>query len=145
MTACERAQQWLSLELDGELSELERVALTRHLEWCASCREAAARMAGLTSLLRAEPLLEPTARAAVAARPGRTRRAKQAAALALAAVVGTVVGGLVLPVSGGPSKSALSFSDRAQQVRFVRAQRLREPVLYRPAARVPPQTLARAL
>ena len=37
--ACERAMQWISLELDGELSQLERAALGRHIDGCARCRE----------------------------------------------------------------------------------------------------------
>ena len=30
-TACERGAQWISLDLDGELSRLEQTALARHL------------------------------------------------------------------------------------------------------------------
>ena len=37
-TACERAAQWISLELDGELGRLEQAALARHLGRCDRCR-----------------------------------------------------------------------------------------------------------
>ncbi len=36
-TACERAAQWISLELDGELGRLEQAALARHLRRCDRC------------------------------------------------------------------------------------------------------------
>ena len=36
---CERARQWASTELDGELSSFERVLLHAHLDACPSCSE----------------------------------------------------------------------------------------------------------
>src|SRR4029077_5492463 len=38
--ACERATQWISLDLDGELSQLEQAGLHRHLADRAACRAA---------------------------------------------------------------------------------------------------------
>src|SRR5690349_3142332 len=70
--ACERAMQWASLDLDGELSELEEAALGRHLEGCARCRETCAEVRGFTRLLRSEPLVE-LARPVEVALPGRGR------------------------------------------------------------------------
>jgi len=51
--ACDRARQAVSLGLDGELSQLERVLLERHLERCAACAEFSADVSGLTHQLRA--------------------------------------------------------------------------------------------
>ena len=36
--SCEQVTQWLSLELDDELAETERFALSRHLGGCVGCR-----------------------------------------------------------------------------------------------------------
>ena len=36
---CERARQWASTEIDGELSSFERVLLHAHLDACPSCSE----------------------------------------------------------------------------------------------------------
>jgi predicted anti-sigma-YlaC factor YlaD len=52
---CDRARQWASLELDGELSTFERALLESHLEACPSCAEFRAEIGGLTGALRAAP------------------------------------------------------------------------------------------
>jgi anti-sigma factor RsiW len=53
--ACDRARQAVSLHLDGELSQLERALLDRHLERCSECAEFAADASVLTRELRAAP------------------------------------------------------------------------------------------
>jgi predicted anti-sigma-YlaC factor YlaD len=53
---CERARQWASIELDGELSTFERVLLRAHLAHCPPCREFRTDTNGLTHALRAAPL-----------------------------------------------------------------------------------------
>ena len=65
-TACERAAQWISLDLDGELGRLEQAALARHLRRCDRCRASSAEIGGFTALLREAPPVEP-ARAIVVA------------------------------------------------------------------------------
>jgi hypothetical protein len=60
--ACDRAREWLSLQLDGELSELERMLLQAHLDRCGSCDSFAADLDALTLELRTmslEPLTHP--------------------------------------------------------------------------------------
>jgi Putative zinc-finger len=52
---CERARQWASVGLDGELSSFERALLADHLGKCPECREFSADVAGLTAALRAAP------------------------------------------------------------------------------------------
>ena len=49
---CERARQWASTEVDGELSSFERVLLHAHLDACVSCSEFSSTIAGLTKSLR---------------------------------------------------------------------------------------------
>ena len=56
---CERARQWASLRVDGELSELEDALLEQHLEGCASCTAFAVRLAATTEAVRAVPLERP--------------------------------------------------------------------------------------
>ena len=53
--ACDRAHQAVSLHLDGELSQLERALLERHLDRCSDCAEFAADASVLTRELRAAP------------------------------------------------------------------------------------------
>ena len=53
---CERARQWASLQLDGELSELEDSLLEKHLEGCSSCSAFVVRLAATTKAVRAVPL-----------------------------------------------------------------------------------------
>ena len=137
--ACDRAAQWVSLELDGELSQLEHAALERHLAGCARCREVAADVRSFTCLLREAPLVE-LERPVVVRAPQRARVARRAAiSLAFAGLVSGAVLGVVLPSSTGTSESALSFRNAAQQRQFARveAQRL-EPAVFvvpRPAVR----------
>ena len=52
---CERAQEWASLDLDGELSAFEGRLLQSHLERCAPCNSFAARLDGFTAQLRLAP------------------------------------------------------------------------------------------
>ena len=56
---CERARQWASLRLDGELSELEDALLEQHLEGCESCSAFAVGLAATTEAVRAVPLERP--------------------------------------------------------------------------------------
>jgi hypothetical protein len=56
---CERARQWASLRIDGELSELEDALLEKHLEGCASCSAFAVRLAATTRAVRAAPQERP--------------------------------------------------------------------------------------
>jgi predicted anti-sigma-YlaC factor YlaD len=85
---CDRARQWASTEVDGELSSFERVLLHAHLDACLSCREFSGTLAGLTTALREaklEQLEQPIVISRVRRR-ARLRLAPAAAAMAVAAV-----------------------------------------------------------
>jgi predicted anti-sigma-YlaC factor YlaD len=84
---CERARQWASASVDGELSTFERALLADHLERCASCREFSLAITDLTTALRAAPRerLEGISIGRVR-RHVRLRLAPAAAAMAVAAV-----------------------------------------------------------
>ena len=87
--ACDRARQWATAEVDGELSRFEIVLLRAHLDACPSCREFHAAVGGITETLRATPL-ERLERAIEVRRLRwrvRARFAPAAAAMAVAAVV----------------------------------------------------------
>jgi predicted anti-sigma-YlaC factor YlaD len=88
---CERGREWISLRLDGELSELAQKMLDSHLARCAECRAFDADVAATTGLLRATPLEQPER--PVALPYGRrlafsTRRLTAAAASAAAVALG---------------------------------------------------------
>jgi anti-sigma factor RsiW len=133
-SACERAAQWISLDLDGELSQLERAALDRHLAGCGRCRELGADVRAFTSLMREAPLVE-LARPVVVlpARRTRARTARRvAASLAFAALTAVAVAGAAFFPSGGTSPhSALAFRNAQEQERFahLETQRL-EPTVF---------------
>ena len=52
---CERAREWASLRLDGELSQLESAMLESHLARCAACHAVVSRTEAFTTALRAAP------------------------------------------------------------------------------------------
>src|ERR1700750_2030464 len=86
---CDRARQWASTEVDGELSSFERVLLHAHLDACPSCREFSGTITGLTKALR-EARLEQLESPIVIGRP--RRRARLRLAPAAAAMAGAAVG-----------------------------------------------------
>jgi predicted anti-sigma-YlaC factor YlaD len=149
---CERAVRSLSLRLDGELSELEEVALDRHLAQCAPCRAIAAETIGFTQLLRGAPLIDVGRQLEVTSpRRARARRVRRtAAALALAggvavASVVAVLSGAGLSGSSHPS-SALGFRDQEEQRQFVRSELVRlEPYAQFVVETVPPRLVGRGL
>lgn len=125
---CERAAQWISLELDGELSEFERAALSRHLRRCEECSRARDGIAGFTRVIRDTPIV-PVATldqpiASPARRPRRSRRV--AAACVLAAALGSTAAAILLPQSG-PAQSSLALASAtpSQRLRFAAAEHAR--------------------
>ncbi len=104
---CERAAQWISLDLDAELSQLEQAALARHLGRCARCQAVSTEVSSFTRMLREAPLIELERELAYPApRRARVRAVRRA--------------------SGSP----LSFQSLQQQQRFaaIEVRRL-EPVV----------------
>ena len=85
---CDRARAWISLQLDGELSELEGLMLAAHVERCETCRGFAVEAVGFTAALRTAPLehLErPVTSIARRRRPVGRRAVQFGAAAALVA------------------------------------------------------------
>jgi ferric-dicitrate binding protein FerR (iron transport regulator) len=88
-SACERASVWMSLELDGELSQVERALLAAHTRRCAACARARQDFDTLTSMVRTTPLEAP---ARVFSIPVRRRRVTGVRVGAAAALVAVAVG-----------------------------------------------------
>jgi predicted anti-sigma-YlaC factor YlaD len=85
---CARASEWVSLRLDGQLSEFEELLLEAHLDRCPDCKAFAANVAGLTNMLRATSLEQPSVTFEA---PRRTRaRAVGLRAVSAAAAVAVV-------------------------------------------------------
>jgi anti-sigma factor RsiW len=147
---CERATQWISLRLDGELSELETAALTRHLDGCPRCLALSNRVGGFTWMLREQPLLElPNPVVVTIPRSQRARVARRGGAvLAFAAAIGALAAIVVLPHGPAQTTSALSFRSIAEQKRFAHVEHVRaEPQMFVTAATIHsvPSFAARAL
>ncbi|MDX6534180.1 MAG: hypothetical protein QOF68_1924 [Gaiellales bacterium] len=90
---CGRIRALASQALDAELSEIERSAVTTHVEACASCDGVIATMRGMTQAVRAAPLLDATHAVCV---PRRRRfapvQAARVAAFAAALVMAALAG-----------------------------------------------------
>jgi anti-sigma factor RsiW len=83
---CDRVRSQVSLELDGELSQLERAMVAAHLERCPECRAYESEVTAFTSLLRQAPLKEMES-PVVVRRPHRTIAARLQAGVAAAVAV----------------------------------------------------------
>lgn len=79
---CERAREWASLRLDGELSQLENAMLESHLARCAACDEVVVGTEALTTALRTSPL-EALRRPIAIPRAAAMRAARVTAAAAV--------------------------------------------------------------
>ena len=145
-TACERAAQWISLDVDGELGRLEQAALVRHLRRCDRCRDLSGEIQGFTSLLRAEPPVDPQ-RAVPVVTPDWARKKARTTLRAglLALCIALALGGAVsafLPSGHGSPGSGMMFATPKQHRLFVRARMLNEPVLYTPVALTPAESFS---
>jgi predicted anti-sigma-YlaC factor YlaD len=114
VTPCDQAREYISLALDGELAEVERVRLEAHTAGCAECRAYATDVEAATLELRAAEPEQP----ADAFVPPRTRRltvrtfqlASAAAAVAAIIAAGSVFQGIGRPSANqsiGISQSSL--------------------------------------
>jgi len=106
-TNCARARAWASLELDGELSEVEQVLLADHLDVCPACEAVRERLHAVTATLREAALERPVRapRLPPARRPSPRRRIATLR-LAVAVVLAAGAAGLgVMTTLVGQEKS----------------------------------------
>jgi anti-sigma factor RsiW len=97
---CERSREWISLRLDGELSELAEKMLESHLARCAGCRAFERSVEDTTRLVRTAPLELPEEPVVLPHRRFPLMRPAGAVAATAAAVVLGLAAFLNLPSSG---------------------------------------------
>jgi hypothetical protein len=112
---CERAREWSSLRLDGELSELEEALLEKHLEGCALCVAFDAGLRTSTELLRSAPVARPSVGFEVPV--AKRARVRSSRVLAVAGVLGAAALGSI--VGSTLDRSAPSSEQPAAQVSFL--------------------------
>jgi len=104
--SCDRAREWVSLQLDRELSDFERVLLDAHVRRCSTCGRFRAGVTAFTAALRAAPLERPPRPVLLPRRRAGSRAFRLAAATvaAVALILGTAAGVLTSerPRSHGP-------------------------------------------
>lgn len=88
---CDRVRSQISLDLDDELSQLERAMVSAHLERCPECRAYKGQVTAFTGALRAAPL-ERMESPIVLHRPRRGIAVRLQASVAAAAVALVAVG-----------------------------------------------------
>jgi anti-sigma factor RsiW len=101
---CERIRAQVSLELDGELSQLERRMLSAHLLRCPECQTYAEHVTEITGAIRQAPL-EPFERR-VLVRGRRRRISVGAAPAAAAAMLAVAMLGVLSQVSASERQSS---------------------------------------
>jgi anti-sigma factor RsiW len=120
---CERARQWSSLRLDGELSELEGALLEKHLETCGSCVSFDERLTATALSLRMTPPEPPRVGFQI---PKRTRvsfpasRRVAVAAIAAALALGSLVGSLLHRPAANPAPEGPQISFLTRDVTQLR-------------------------
>jgi hypothetical protein len=116
-SVCERAREWSSLRIDGELSVLEDELLERHLGACEACATFEDAMRATAGAMRSAPVARPTRRIRIPARRAtgfsverRRTAVVAAAALALGALLGSYFDRAPqpAPVDGGSQVSLLT-------------------------------------
>lgn len=126
---CERAHEWISLRLDGELSPLESVMLDSHLDRCQPCRAFAVEVKAVTMRIR-EAELEPVpAPVAVPRSRDVAFRAARVSAAAAVMLVAAGLGSVFAPTidrDQGPSLSTARLAaNDDQQLRELRRAQLK--------------------
>jgi anti-sigma factor RsiW len=112
---------WVSLALDGELSEIEQVSLRAHVGRCAACAAFEGDMGALTTELRAAPLVSlaaadaggPAVPVALPRRRSTAVRVLQLSAAAAAVVLAAGLGSLAGSLSSGGSPTATTVARTA--------------------------------
>jgi anti-sigma factor RsiW len=89
---CDRAREYSSRGLDGELSEFERALLDSHLERCEPCRVYSAELEQIVGRLRLAPLEPLSQPISLPSRHRARTRVLQVAAAGAAAAVAVTAG-----------------------------------------------------
>lgn len=124
-TDCARARESVSVQLDGELAELELDRLETHLRFCPECAAWASEVRDVTRMLREASLEAPAHRFALPGH-GRSWRVSSAVALtAAAAVVATMF------VSPSGNRASVAQHARPEATLSASTARISTPRLFR--------------
>jgi Putative zinc-finger len=104
-TDCSRARESISVQLDGELPELELDRLETHLRICPKCSLWADQVRDMTLRLRETALEAPAERFVL---PRRARRWTVSSAVALASAAAVVATIFVAPARQDASRASLA-------------------------------------
>ncbi len=130
---CDRAREYASLRLDGELSDFERALLDSHIDRCPSCRAFADDLVCVTDRLRQAPLERPTIAITLPRRRFVALRGIQVSAAAAAVVsvvgIGTIFS-LLNSNASTPTRGTAKLGSMASENRDFRD--LRRAVLTMP-------------
>ena len=110
--ACERARQWVSQRLDGELSQIESARLDRHLARCTGCAVFARRVEQVAVAVRSLPLARPSHPVSFPAMHGP--RLSTSRLLAVGACVAVVVAGVASGLVASGGQPGAGIVDRIQ-------------------------------
>jgi predicted anti-sigma-YlaC factor YlaD len=133
---CSRARESVSVQLDGELPELELDRLETHLRICPECSSWADQVRGVTQQLRAATLQVP---AECFVLPQRSRRWAVSSAVALASAAAVVATMFVTPgqhASVSPYRTSPVTRLATQRLVISRVVRLEDGV-YAPSSATP--------
>ena len=100
---CDRSRAWISLRIDGEISQFESVLLRSHLRACSECRGFADDVAWQTEGLRTSPL-ERLGGVIEIPRRSWSRRAIEVGTAAAAVAAAAIA--LVIGIGGSHSRPA---------------------------------------
>ena len=124
---CERAREWVCLEVDGELSRFEAALADRHVRACTACAAFRGEVRALAEELRAAPLEPLTRPVAVAARRRVAFRPSLQAAVATVAAAAVGVTSLATSLgqqqrrqqhSGGALGARVTVHEQVDALRF---------------------------
>jgi predicted anti-sigma-YlaC factor YlaD len=118
---CERARRWVSLGLDGELSQVESARLGAHVGRCAECAEFARDVDALTQELRAMPSSRPRAHRTPGCRRSSGVRALQLCAAVVVVAIAAALGSMAGSLSSRPAVRTVAASYSAEALRFANA------------------------
>jgi predicted anti-sigma-YlaC factor YlaD len=112
---CDRARQWASLRLDGEISELEEALLDAHLARCARCSAFAEETSGVAAALRSVAPVRPEAPVVIAI-PRRRRAGLLGTAVACALALAAALAGSLVGVADHASTPTVQATKRTAMI-----------------------------
>src|SRR5215218_955231 len=133
---CERAREYASLALDGELSQFEHALLRAHVEQCDGCRSYQVGLVATTDRLRSAPLERLSRPVVLPQRQRVSFRGVQVGLVAALVVVALGLGGVISSLGSGDSvrpQASLPKAGESQEMQDIRRERLQE-VAFRPSA-----------